>query len=303
MDANKAQGEAQSAPEIDVASWEEFERAVRELRDRHPGHRALLFRGQPDAAWPLRTTLERHDGVEMPFEAYYRVIAASEPQVRSFTDEAWEPIESYPAMRELAVEYDRFDLHLWGGKLQALGYLAYLRHFGFPSPLLDWTRSAAIAAFFAFRPAAPPSSGKASIFVYCERPTGMKMWDSGRPRIFGMGPNVRTARRHHLQQGEYTMCLQWETSVGWRFVPHERVFAGGHPDQDLLWKFNLPWSERVKVMLHLDEHNVNAFSLFESNEALLETLALRRLVLEPAKAARAARAFEKQVKDGEDSNE
>jgi hypothetical protein len=161
--------------------------------------------------------------------------------------------------------------------------LAYLRHFGFPSPLLDWTRSPAIAAFFAYRPPSPPKSGMVSIFVYCERPTGIKGWDSDHPRIFTMGPNVRTARRHHLQQGEYTMCLFWERESGWRFVEHEAVLVPGQLKQDLLFKLNLPWSERTKVMQHLDDHNVNAFSLFESNEALLETVALRRFLLEPAR--------------------
>ena len=45
-------------------------------------------------------------------------------------------------------------------------------------------------------------------------------------------------------------------------------------------KFTIPWGEREKVLRVLDDHAINAFSLFESDEALLETLALRRFILE-----------------------
>jgi hypothetical protein len=38
-----------------------------------------------------------------------------------------------------------------------------------------------------------------------------------------------------------------------------RYGARNNPGQDLLWKFNIPWSERVYVLKMLDEHNVNAF--------------------------------------------
>jgi hypothetical protein len=47
--------------------------------------------------------------------------------------------------------------------------------------------------------------------------------------------------------------------------------------QDLLWKFNIPTSERLKVLKFLDAHNLNAFSLFGSEESLMETMALREL--------------------------
>ncbi len=53
----------------------------------------------------------------------------------------------------------------------------------------------------------------------------------------------------------------------------------GEATQDVLWKFNIPWVERRKVMKFLDEHNLNAFSLFESNEGLVETLAVRKILL------------------------
>jgi hypothetical protein len=40
-------------------------------------------------------------------------------------------------------------------------------------------------------------------------------------------------------------------------VPHQKVFAVNKPTQDLLRKFNLPWSQRVDVLKLLDDHNVN----------------------------------------------
>ena len=47
--------------------------------------------------------------------------------------------------------------------------------------------------------------------------------------------------------------------------------------QDVLWKFNIPWSERMRVLRLLDAYNLNAFSLFESEECLMETLAIREM--------------------------
>ena len=268
--------------QIDVDSWEDFQAQIAALRTKHPGHRSLRFRGLADADWELTTTLERHAMEETAVDYYYRLISSVEPQIRSFIAEEWDEIEPYREINRMAWIYDEFHLYLWGGNFKALGYLAFLRHNGFPSPLMDWTRSPHIATFFAFRyPLAPPK-GRVAIYAYCERPEGTRSNSSDRSEIFPFGPYVRTHRRHHLQQGEYTTCLQWDRDKGWRFVRHDTVFGRGSDTQDALWKFTLPWTERVKALKSLDEHNVNAFSLFESNEALLETLALRRLTLEKA---------------------
>jgi hypothetical protein len=67
--------------------------------------------------------------------------------------------------------------------------------------------------------------------------------------------------------------------VGWRFHPHDPVFWS-RGKQDYVWKFDLPSTERTVILKSLDQYNLNAFSLFDSHETLLETMWLREQVLE-----------------------
>jgi len=60
---------------------------------------------------------------------------------------------------------------------------------------------------------------------------------------------------------------------------HQGVFNIKSSDQDLLWKIEIPASERVNVLRFLDKFNLNAFSLFDSEESLIETLAFREIDL------------------------
>jgi hypothetical protein len=95
-----------------------------------------------------------------------------------------------------------------------------------------------------------------------------------------IGEYVRAHARHFRQQSDYTICGAFDDrSGGWRFHRHDPVFWS-HDKQDYLWKFNFPSTERPKVLKSLDGYNLNAFSLFDTEETLLETVWLREYVLE-----------------------
>lgn len=264
---------------IDVPSWEKFEENLSSVREISTEGR-FLFRGQTHSCWALETTLERSQHREMSFAHYYRIISVIKSQIQAFTGRAWQ-IPDFCEIRQRTADYDPFSVDLTFGRFPGYDYMAYLRHHGFPSPLLDWTASPYIAAYFAFR---KPVNGSVAIYVYLEKPANVKAWSSGETQIHSLGPHVQTHQRHFLQQSTYTMCLAYSFQAReWRFVAHETVFSRNVPNQDLLWKFILPSTERLKVLSALDHYNLNAFSLFESEESLMEMLAFRQLDLDARK--------------------
>jgi hypothetical protein len=80
------------------------------------------------------------------------------------------------------------------------------------------------------------------------------------------------------QQSDYTICGDWDRNDGWRFVPHQNVLGLQRIDQDLLSGV-LTSRQRVKVLKLLNDYNLNAFSLFDTDETLLETMWFREQVL------------------------
>jgi hypothetical protein len=257
-----------------IPTWEGFEEAIGELRAKY-GNRSLVFRGQSDSEWPLTNTLERNGQGHMTFLDYYRLIVTRiGPAVETFigvslpeySKDVWDSFSDHELLS--LRRFPSQDLYR---------YMVYLRHHAFPSPLLDWSRSPYVAAFFAFRDQHIGVESR-SIYAYCEMPEGHKGGAVGEPTIQRIGPYVRSHRRHFLQQSDYTICGAFDANYGWHFYSHQEVFSRTRPGQDALWKFDLPSSERLKVLRLLDDYNLNASSLFGSEESLLETMWFREQV-------------------------
>jgi hypothetical protein len=261
--------------QVKEGDWLRFEQWLDELR-KSVGQEAevrLLFRGQGDAGWKLETTLERSGHRTMPLNEYYKLITRIGPAVEAFTQmktPKYDPeLIKGLSDREALFAPDRFPSGIH------YEYMAYLRHHGFPSPLLDWSRSPYVAAFFAFRHARQGVGKSSSIYCYCDSMTGVTGGAVGERAIRTLGPYVRTHPRHFLQQSFYTVCESWNPYSGWQYDSHQAVFEHTRPGHDFLWRFDLPSTERVKILRQLDEFNLNAYSLFDSDETLLETLWIR----------------------------
>lgn len=254
---------------IRVADWEEFESLAKTFED--PTRKVwdeVWFRGQANAEWPLHTTLERRSPSMRRVSKYLSLISEIKSQIETFTGATFE----MPRGEEIVSLCRGYDLFESGIRHLAV-YLAHLRHCGFPSPLLDWSHSPFVAAYFALSHAR--HDGHAAIYAYRERPDSFKIGGSEWSRIVTFGPNVKTHKRHFRQQSRYTACVKYLDGQ-WHFEPHDSVFELENGlNQDRLSKILIPTKERMKALRYLDKFNLNDFTLFDSEESLLEMLATR----------------------------
>ncbi|MDP3813265.1 MAG: FRG domain-containing protein [Hydrogenophaga sp.] len=270
---------------IGCADWEEFEARLAEqvgarkaTADRSPDRHfsGFLFRGQRESSWGLESTLERSGFENMSLDSYYRSLWRVQPALETLLPSQFDRLgqEGYDEWKKRNVSL------MHGAEPYGYPFMGFLRHHGFPSPLIDWSRSPYVAAFFAFADVSP-NADRVAIYVYQERVGDGKAGSSSKPYIQTLGPYAVVHRRHVLQQSHYTQCVQNDAGR-WYYVSHESAFGRpGHAQQDLLWKYTIPARESLKVLQRLDEHNLNAYSLFASDEALVKTLAFRELLSRP----------------------
>jgi hypothetical protein len=268
------------ACEVEVRDWEDYESriaAFRRERDSdnatRPAFAEMLFRGQGDARWGLRTTLDRMSSERLSLSSYYRIAYLARPQIEAFTQTRWQ----LPDPDDYDSELTRTESSDFS-EPEGYDYLAYLRHHGFPSPFLDWTQSPYVAAFFAFRHIREDATHVA-INVYRQQ-HGSEAPDA-RARIHKAGPYVSTDRRHFLQQSQYTFCTENVDGTVF-YARHDAILGSGNLPADRYQKLVIPISERRTFLSRLYDMNINAYSLFGSHDSLVETLGTTELVIRRA---------------------
>ena len=276
---------------LDLGGWSDFEGALQQVNDTQQERtgrsgrpfRDPLFRGVGSSKSGLETTLERSYPSERcdataSLLKYYRKIGASKPAIETFSGRRWDRLPEFPEFEKLVK--DNFSTYTWLDMLlvhtpDIYEYLVYLRHHGFPSPLLDWSASPYVAAFFAFD---SPDRDAERVAVYAFLQDTIH-GGSSKAHLFILGQYLRSDPRHLLQQCRYSMCAAVDLGKDdYLFRPHQSGLSNATGPEGELFEITMPVEERLAALKHLDLMNINAFSLFGSDDSLVRTIARRELL-------------------------
>ena len=231
--------------ETSVRTWRECEELLLKIeRENSKSLTGVWYRGVSNAKWKLETTLERRTSGPMSVAEYFELMSRVKPEIETFIGKTWESPDWFEPEKDFG-GYFR--------KHPALAFMAHLRHCGFPSPILDWSRSPYVAAYFAF--AKVQARKDVAIYVFSETPNNIKVGNALGPKIISHGGYaLKTHERHFRQQSSYTICVEQEASrKKWKFASHQRIFGLRHEDQDRLYKITVPSSERLEVLRALED--------------------------------------------------
>ena len=260
--------------EKNLNSWEQLKAEIEKL-EKSLGSRAdeLLYRGQSKSCWTLDTTMERKLKTPISVSNYYRFAFTAKSILETFTHSSWD-IPSPVKFDDWLKNKDTLSFF----DMPGYNYLAYLRHHGFPSPFLDWTQSSFIACFFAFNSCKPTEELSVSVYCYLEHADVGKIRLNDRPEVYVFSPSVKVDKRHVLQQSQYTICVELNEDYKPIFTNHEEVFRRSDGRQDRLWKFNVAGSQRNHALKSLNKMNINSYSLFGSEDALVESISTNEII-------------------------
>lgn len=227
---------------------------------------AIIYRGQRSASWGLVSSVHR------------TALVRSIPHLKGYAD------NMLPQVHD-AVE-------AWTGRSwdlkNAFGFaefLAFLQHNGFPTPLLDWTQSPYIAAYFAFEGVNHfnPQTEDVAIFAFNQR-----SWSTNFRQVYDFAdfnPHVSILRPR--QVGNHKLAMQQGCFTVTNVLDVEKHIRFNESDEKMfLTKYELDVRERPRVIRELSLMGVSAVQLMPSVEAVCKK-AVEDLIglvpMEPAK--------------------
>ena len=263
--------------DIQIVTWNEFSELINELngiidlsQKSDLVYSVPIFRGVKKLEYGLKTTLERYD---LRLQTRRRYIS----EYNSFASDSLLKINSFLGTNYKSSTLDLPFSFIDDGAVisenctkEEIGGWIFLRHHGFPSPILDWTMSPYIAAYFAYRDVDIKKDSPA-IFLMLQC-SGGRMMAMDR-RFYRIKYDGVTHSRHYLQQCEYTIALEGKGSdlKFWQ-VKHKAIDRSPIRHNSII-RIRLPREEKFNALLGLQTMNINEYSLFMTNDSLVKMVA------------------------------
>lgn len=263
---------AQSSPKHCVIKASSVDQALRILSrfsdTPHPEvSRSWFFRGQKDSEWGLVPSIFR--GGE---STAGRDLRAYENDLLFWLKSVLERRSEIPA-RYFSFNGNAKDIPSAIDRGECDWLLAFARHQGAPTRVLDWTRSHQIAAWFAAKDVWDYHDANRyfSVFVGAHRQERQETQHDGGVRWMnpsGAANPYLSAQRGILVLHDWSVQDQWETS-------QNRVIDEGELQAELtngtaLFRIDVAWTEAFKMMQSVQQRGIDGVSMFPGNFGYVE---------------------------------
>lgn len=248
---------------MQIKSIKSFNNQIKKLSHAHQSSK-ILFRGQINKSWKLETSLERTGHKNMKCVEYYMWIDKMKPLINPYISEKWKrrtTRSGYP------FNFKEYDEGSWD--LPEIEYIAYLRHHGFPTPILDWSQSPFVALFFACEDFISTKTG-GKVFVYIDKENYVVDGDNI-PSMRRIGHYVEAGRRHLAQKSEYLLPSKYFNSE-WHFVPVDEVLKYD-PNRYLIEEIEIDKKSKKVIISELHNMLINRHNIYFDEDSLIKHFA------------------------------
>ena len=241
-----------------IQSLSEYIDAVSEFRKRFHWSTTILFRGQSNTNWSIDSSLERFGMSSLAFKKYYSHIDFLKPEINSFGKNFERKYKFQNGYENDFSDYYEISFN----QFPELEYLTYLRHHGFPSPLIDFSKSEYIALFFACEDALYSVENKTTngkVFIMQSR-----LWEdggAGMTEIHRIGHYIETDQRHISQQSEYLIACRFSDGC-WSFAPFMSADCWQNQEigNESFAEIDISASAKIELLRELAKMNINHFT-------------------------------------------
>jgi len=225
----------------------------------------ILFRGQTNSDWTIKSSLERelarHGIEEILCEKYYSIIDRYKPLMNPLIEKRYKrqmTSSGYP------FNFKEYEKGSW--ELPEMEYMGYIRHHGFPTPSIDFSRSCFIALFFACADFNQDVKADGKVFL-CGPP---RVWVGGDaiPALRRIGRYVEAGKRHLAQQSEYLIPTVYNSE--WKFITFKK--ATDNPTNNYMFReITISKDAKAQLMKELNNMNINHYTMFLNEDALIKS--------------------------------